>query len=142
MKDVIALHTSKTSDISKDDLISASFLGTDNGTTAVERWDVFFRDNNLNRKNVIVSIVCLIALFLVSFCFVIQPFGVPPVESMVSESLTTNNIKIMQVSPETSSLIDNHDGTYSLILNGEYWYDIPADRLSYEPYNSLPIITK
>lgn len=137
VKDVIALHTSKTSDISKDDLISASFLGTDNGTTAVERWDVFFRDNNLNRKNVIVSIVCLIALFLVSFCFVIQPFITPPENDILSDSTSYSTL---EVTPETSYLVNNKDGTYSLFVNGVFWNTILAEDINHAPHQSLPII--
>jgi len=61
-----------------------------------------------------ICIAFLIILFAISFCFTVQPFGVPPMDSLISDS---PNQELLQIVPETSYLVDNHDGTYSLYVN-------------------------
>ncbi len=140
IKHAVALNVNEASTTPNDQSVAASFLDEDNDTDIIERCNVLFSSNDKNQKQVVTFIACSIILFLISFCFVIQPFGLPPTEALTSGATTIDTGVIMPVTPETSLLIDNHDGTYSLSVNGEYWYDITKNEIKHEPYHSLPIV--
>lgn len=101
----------------------------------------FIKDSPKKAKNIIgfVCITCLVLLFSISFCFTVQPFIAPPETDIPSDSASYGPL---EVTSETAFLVDNQDGTYSLFVNEEYWYDISSNKLFYNPYNSLTIITK
>ncbi len=91
-------------------------------------------------KNTIgsVCIACLLFLFAISFCFTVQPFGVPLSDDIAPDSSTH---QLSQITPKTSFLKDNHDGTYSLFVNDIFWLKIPTEELKHSPFHSLSIIS-
>lgn len=102
----------------------------------------FILDFSKKAKNTIsvVCITCLMLLFVGSFCFTVQPYILPPEESLTSTSQSESIVTSMQIVPETSYLADNHDGTYSLFVNEVFWLKIHEDNIKHAPFCSLPII--
>ena len=107
----------------------------------IQRFDVVLESTDQNRKIGAACGVCLILLFLISFCFVIQPYSLPPEEDLETNMSGEATINLLQITSETSLLVDNQDGTYSLFVNGDHWHDISAQAATHEPYQSLPVIT-
>lgn len=149
IKRVLALFEGENTYPSKDDsLISISFLGItskhrdedDFDEGLIERIEaVLDFDRKDKAKYSFLCAVCVVLLFLSSFSFVVQARFSPSIEDLPS---TSTNQEVLQVTPETAFLMDNHDGTYSLLINGHYLHrNIQAESLKHEPYQSLPVIT-
>lgn len=91
-------------------------------------------------KNTIgsVCIACLLLLFAISFCFTVQPFITPSENDILPNS---SNYSLLKITPETSFLVDNQDGTYSLYVNQKYQHRISKQAIEQIPYISLSIFT-
>ncbi len=147
IKRVLALFEGENTYPSKDDsLISISFLGItskhrdedDFDEGLIERIEaVLDFDRKDKAKYSFLCAVCVVLLFLSSFSFVVQARFSPSIEDLPS---TSTNQEVLQVTPETSFLVDNQNGTYALFVNETFWYDIPETEIKYKPYHSLPIV--
>lgn len=84
--------------------------------------------------------VALVLMFAVSFCFVLQPYSLPAVEDLTVETKSENTVGPFRISPETSFLVDNQDGTYSLFVDGEYLHNVEEQAIESEMFQSIPII--
>lgn len=140
IKHAVALNVNEASTTPNDQSVAASFLDEDNDTDIIERCNVLFSSNDKNQKRVVTFIACSIILFLISFCFVIQPFGLPPPVPPNQKSSMSNPNEFIHITPETSVLVDNQNGTYSLFVDNVFWDDIPKDAIKHDPFRNLPII--
>jgi hypothetical protein len=89
----------------------------------------------------IACVICLIALFFLSFGFVIQPASLPSEEELYAGTDATAEIQMISVTPENAYLSHNTDGTYSLYIDGEFFMTVAKEEAKYEPYILLPIKT-
>ena len=144
---VIKLCTEKEFKASREELIAIPFLGSASSRekradiNIIQRLDAMLEFNRPNGKIPLFFCTCLILLFVFSFCFVLQPYSLPPEEDLLTSPNSEAVIELLEVTPETSLLVDNQDGTYSLFVDGEYWRDITAKERTREPYQALPITT-
>ena len=131
----------------REAILSIPFLGTTLAKRRssvdedlIQRFDVVLevdrRDSKRARRGLV---AIMILLFVASFCFVIQPYGLPLMEDLNVESGAV--ISDVQITPETAFLFDNQDGTYSLFVNNEYWHDITKEDIKGEVFRSIPIVT-
>lgn len=79
----------------------------------------------------VLTVVVLVLVFMLSYLVVVQPV-IWPDEPDVNDSIT--------ISPDNSYIVHNADDTYTLWVNGEYVYEIPASSLDSVPHNQLKII--
>lgn len=130
----------------KEGVASIPFLGmaTKHKSSAdentLQRFDAILESDIQNKKVAITCGTCLLFLFLFSFCFVIQPYSLPSEEDFWPDTKDEVAVSLLQITPESSLLVDNQDGTYSLFVDGEYWRDISNQEIKYDPYQSLPVI--
>ena len=108
----------------------------------LQRFDALLEDGPRNKRIGAVSIAVLTVLFCLSFCFIVQPYGLPTEEDLGIEPGEEASIEIEEVSPESSFIVDNQDGTYSLFLNGQYTADLTEEDLENEFYQTLSIISE
>ena len=105
----------------------------------IQRFDVVLevdrRDSKRAKRGIVAA---MFLLFAASFCFVIQPFRLPPDDYTAD---TSYEISTFQITPQTSVLVDNKDGTYSLFVNGSYWHDIGEEDITGELFRSIPIVS-
>lgn len=89
---------------------------------------------NIKPKKLRVTIfyTAMIAMFIVSYLFVIQPARMP--EGYSNDEYNDN---IFSIRSEESYLVDNSDGTYSVYINGEYIADV--NDVTSEPFSSFKI---
>lgn len=124
----------KSAPVSKENNLhnSALFLaGGYAGGTMYERMDMVFEPNMLKQRLPLKLIAASLAIFLLSYCFVIQPDGGPPVDDIVGAfELTTENAYI----------VHTPDDSYKLYLDGVYIYDLTEEMLNYSDLNCLEII--
>lgn len=137
-------HSGKHPKRTRETLASIPFLGLSvlGQKVALSRLTQranFIKDSpkKVKRKIGAVCITCLMLLFMGSFCFTVQPFGTPLENEIPSSS---NSYDLIEITPETSYLVNNKDGTYSLFINGVFWNNILAEDITHEPHQSLPII--
>ncbi len=88
-------------------------------------------DTSKNRNMFSSAIVCIFILlsFIASYGFVVQPLYPNPV--------ITEHEDVFMLNPESSYLVLNEDGTYSLYFNDKYICFI--ENRSIEPFSLLPI---
>ena len=108
----------------------------------LQRFDALLEDGPRNKRIGTVSIAVLTVLFCLSFCFIVQPYGLPTEEDLGIEPGEEASIEIEEVSPESSFIVDNQDGTYSLFLNGQYTDDLTEEDLENEFFRTLSIISE
>ena len=127
-------------------ILSIPFLGTtlakrrsSADEDLIQRFDVVLevdrRDSKRAKRGIVAA---MFLLFAASFCFVIQPFRLPPDDYTAD---TSYEISTFQITPQTSVLVDNKDGTYSLFVNGSYWHDIGEEDITGELFRSIPIVS-
>ena len=89
-------------------------------------------DRKLKACSILLSLAML-ATFVGSYCFILQPHSDPP-------GLETG--EIVDITPETAYLVKSKDGTYSLYVNDQYYapFTDAEKRLTREPFNQLTII--
>lgn len=94
-----------------------------------QRFQLILKKNDAKKlKPVVYGInILIVALFLVSNLFVIQPVY------FCDEPGT------FPITPEVSYLLDHQDGTYELYSEGEYLGTIEREELGEEPFSLLPI---
>ena len=108
----------------------------------LQRFDALLKDGPRNKRIGVVCIAVLTVLFCLSFCFLVQPSRLPTEEDLGIGPGEGEFIKKEDVSPESSFIVDNKDGTYSLFLNGKYVFDLTEQDLENEFYQSLSIISE
>lgn len=86
--------------------------------------------------------ICFVALFILSFGFVIQPASLPPLDELYAVSDPAAEVQMVSVTPENAYLLDNADGTYALYIDEEFFMSITKEEITYEPYTSLEIKTR
>lgn len=106
-----------------------SINGNENMT---QRFEIILNYLSCKKRNMLSSvIVCVFILLSVvaSYGFVVQPLYPNPV--------ITEQEDVFKIKTETSYLILNEDGTYSLYINNEYMGTI--EDIDAEPFLSLPV---
>lgn len=130
----------------REESIAISFVGAAfhkkvaANTDTIQRFDALLECGKQNKK---VEIACgslLLFLFCFSFCFVIQPFSLPTPQN-ISHVAKGDVSGPVSISPESSFLLDNKDGTYAFFLNGTYMQDITEEEKESDFFQSLPIIS-
>lgn len=108
----------------------------------IQRFDVVLEVDRRDSKRAKRGLVAvMILMFAASFCFVIQPFGFPMTEDLVVEMESRDMVGPFLITPETSVLVDNQDGTYSLFVNGHYLNDVEKEIAESELFQSIPIVS-
>ena len=74
-------------------------------------------------------IIITVLIVILSYSVVLQPYGVPSINSVEEAH---------NITPENSYILVNGDGTYSIFYQGEYFMDIPEDSLDFPPHSLLP----
>lgn len=87
---------------------------------------VFAKAPRPRRKGLVV--ICLLALLLVSYAFVLQPRGFP-----------TEKESFSQADPENAYLVLTSEGQFKLYINGEYYKTLNQEDLIYSSFNLLEI---
>ena len=125
---------------SREEFVSIPFLGMAANYKAsahantIQRFDAILESDHRSGKIGLACGTCLMLLFFASFCFVIQPYSFPSDGDLMPDMKGETDIDLLQVTPETSVLVDNEDGTYSLFVNGEYWHDITEQAIAHKPF--------
>ena len=108
----------------------------------IQRFDVVLEVDRRDSKRVRRGLVAvMILLFVASFCFVIQPFRLPPEDDLGIEINSGDTFVPLQITPQTSFLVDNEDGTYSLFVNGKYLHKVDEQTVKSEMFRSIPIVS-
>ena len=87
-----------------------------------------YKKKNRHIANTIFCIV-LIAVFVFSYAFIIQPASFPEEDA-----------GIFDITPDNAYIVDNGDGTYELYVNNTYISNIGS--VDIEPYSQLQIIER
>lgn len=138
----------KSVDQPRETMLSIPFLGATLAKRRVkadedliQRFDVVLEVDRKDSKRMRRGLIAVMFLmFAASFCFVIQPYGLPLIEDLNSEIAQGDTVGSIDFTSETSFLIDNQDGTYSLFINGEYLHDVGEEDIENEMFQSIPII--
>ena len=139
----------KSVDQPRETMLSIPFLGATLAKRRfkadedlIQRFDVVLEVDRRDSKRAKRGLVAvMILMFVASFCFVIQPFGLLQMEDFnVSSGYEIVDAPI-QITPETAFLLDNQDGTYSLFVNGEYLHKVDAQDVNNEIFESIPIVS-
>ena len=85
--------------------------------------------------------ICFVALFFLSFGFVMQPVSPPAMDELYSASDAAAEVQLVSVTPENAYLLDNMDGTYMLYVNEKFFRIIGKEEITYKPYTLLAIKT-
>lgn len=116
------------------DKIPMGFVGRTSKKMLLQRFRVALHPQcALSRKAlVLIAILCVLA-FLASYCFILQPASHP----------TSGDLGKSQVIPgpaETSFILHESDGTYSLIMDGTMRDILTAAEITTEPYCTYEIV--
>lgn len=139
----------KSVDQPRETMLSIPFLGATLAKRRVkadedliQRFDVVLevdrRDSRIMKR---ILVALMILLFAASFCFVIQPFRLPPEEELVITIDSKDSAGSFKVTPKTSFLLDNQDGTYSLFVDNNYLHDVDERDIESEMFRSIPIVS-
>ena len=139
----------KSVDQPRETMLSIPFLGATLAKRRfkadedlIQRFDVVLEVDRRDSKRAKRGLVAvMILMFVASFCFVIQPFGLPQMEDFNESSGYEIVNAPIQITPETAFLLDNQDGTYSLFVNGEYLHKVDAQDVNNEIFESIPIVS-
>ena len=113
---------------------SIGFIAADS-ENIVQRCElVLFPPKSLSKlvKGILGAIA--LALVVLSYAFIVQPDTPPP---MGADEAT--DVAFVSITPETSYLISNNDGTYNLYVDGKYMLTVSVNKMDSLPYSSLPI---
>lgn len=114
-------------------LSSIGFIAT-NPEKIVQRCElVLFPPKRFSKRVKSTLGTALLVLVALSYVFIVQPITPPPLDT---------NVEYISISPETSYLSPNGDGTYVLFVNGQSFDTISTSQMDSPPYSSLPIKTK
>lgn len=115
-------------------LSSIGFIATDS-ENIVQRCElVLFPPKSFNKLVRFMIGAFVLALVVLSYIFIVQPYSPPPIEA--DPSATTEYIRITS---ENAYLVRNTDDTYDLFLEGKPLFKINTSEIGAEPYSSLPI---
>lgn len=84
---------------------------------------------SIQKLGIVLLSALMFLTYIGSYSFIIQPYGVP-------DELETN--MILDITPETSFIIKNNSGIYSLYVNNHYICEL--DDITIEPYCLLKIL--
>lgn len=139
----------KSVDQPREAMLSIPFLGatlTKRRVKAdedlIQRFDVVLevdRRDSKRAKRGLVAVMML--LFAASFCFVIQPFRLPPEDELIVTTDSENFVGSFKVTSKATFLLDNQDGTYSLFVNNNYLHDVDERDIESEMFRSIPIVS-
>ena len=111
---------------------TVALSSTSNSNRLQKRFDIFLSGRRkLSRLAKAVMCVALCALMLLSYAFIIQPEGYP--DDLDGE--------FMVISPENSYILKDGD-SYYLYVDGELFFEIQEDSLTYSPLDTLKIIER
>lgn len=119
----------------------ASFRKKVGSADTMQRFDAVLASGHRSKKIGVAVTAVLLLLFLLSFCFVIQPFGLPPEEDLIPPEGSSDYSRSPTFTKQNAYLVDNQDGTYAFFIDGEYQHTIDSKALNYEPFNLLPVIS-
>lgn len=115
------------------------YLGQDNDTDMIQRFQMLLLDkpSMVERSRQIISCVLCLALFIASYCVILQPWSEPAIgdaKTVVAE--------IDMASSDSSYIISKKDGTLQLYCGDVYLGTISPESLADAPLCELPIIYK
>lgn len=112
-------------------VVGVALCGTPGAVVAKRRFSlVLNQDTPYARRPVAIFAAALLALFVVSYGMVLQPFSSPPAEDLVNEIFVT---------PETSYILKKTDGSYRFINNGMDCGTISPETMALEAFLTLTI---
>lgn len=115
-------------------LSSIGFIAT-NPEKIVQRCElVLFPPKRFNKRLQYSLSTALLALVVLSYVFIVQPFSAPP-----SDTEIRPDTEYISITPENSYLTANGDETYKLFVNGQFFDTISSSQADSLPYSSLPI---
>lgn len=119
----------------------ASFRKKVGSADTMQRFDAVLASGHRSKKIGVAVTAVLLLLFLLSFCFVIQPFGLPPEEDLIPPEGSSAYSRSPTFTKQNAYLVDNQDGTYAFFIDGEYQHTIDSKAKNIEPFNLLPVIS-
>lgn len=139
----------KTVDQPREAMLSIPFLGAtlakrraSADEDLIQRFDVVLKVDRRDSKRVRRGLVAvMMLLFAASFCFVIQPFRLPPEDELIVTTDSENFVGSFKVTSKATFLLDNQDGTYSLFVNNNYLHDVDERDIESEMFRSIPIVS-
>lgn len=116
------------------DKIPMGFVGRTSKKMLLQRFRVALHPQRaLSRKALIlIAILCVLA-FLASYCFILQPASHPTSEDL-------GNSQVIPGPAETSFILHESDGTYSLFIDGIMRDILTAAEIMTEPYCTYEIV--
>lgn len=118
----------------------ASFRKRAGSADTMQRFDAVLASGHRSKKIGVAVTAVLLLLFLLSFCFIVQPASFPPEEDLMPSEENSSYDMSPVYTQENAFLVDNQDGTYAFFIDGEYQHTIDSKALNYEPFNLLPVI--
>lgn len=119
----------------------ASFRKRAGTADTMQRFDAVLASGPRSKKIGVAVTAVLLLLFLLSFCFIVQPASFPPEEDLMPSEENSSYDMSPVYTQENAFLVDNQDGTYAFFIDGEYQHTIDSKALNYEPFNLLPVIS-
>lgn len=101
-----------------------------------QRFHLILQHGARNRKLGVMLVLLLTTCFLLSFCFVIQPYYSAPTE----DYFETPDDVVVQPTPENAFILEHSDGTRSLYIYGNYVRGLSAEELENKTHELLPVI--
>lgn len=119
----------------------ASFRKRAGSADTMQRFDAVLASGHRSKKIGVAVTAVLLLLFLLSFCFIVQPASFPPEEDLMPSEENSSYDMSPVYTQENAFLVDNQDGTYSVFVNSEYQHTIDSEAKNAKPFNSLPVIS-
>lgn len=111
------------------------YLGQDNNEDMIQRFRMILlrKPNAVERFKQVISYALCFALFIASYCVILQPWGEPP-------EMDENGSAIFELYADSSYIVCESDGTLRLYYSEEDNVIIQESLLTQVPFNQMPII--
>lgn len=110
------------------------------GANTKQRFQAVLARGPKNKLVEVLSVACLLSLFLVSFAFVVQPCFPPPMDGLEESANPSKDLVGFVSATSDNAYIVEEGGAYLLYIDNQYARTLLPEELQDETHKKLPII--